>query len=341
MFFFLLLWPFSVLYNGVMRLRNFLYDAGLRPAASFHVPLIAVGNLAAGGTGKTPMTEYLIKLLLPHAKPAVLSRGYGRKTRGLLFASPEAAPADVGDEPLQIYKKFQVPVAVCEDRVYAIPHILQQHDDVGAIILDDAFQHRRLKAGFYVLLTDYARLFYHDYLLPAGRLRERREGARRAQVVVVTKCPEHLTESEMEKIKRAIGQYTPAPVFFSYLKYGEPKPLHDTAAVPSGKIILVTGIAYPETLLAWARDRFNVVRHFHFPDHHVYTAADVHKLKRYLEQQNGQVSILTTEKDAVKLSGLNGAAGLPIFVLPVQIDFLKNGKEFDNLVLNYVLGPVK
>ncbi len=341
LFFTFLLWPLAVIWDFVTRLRNYFYDAGLKPSVSFDVPVIAIGNLTAGGTGKTPMTEYVVRLLSPHLKVSVLSRGYGRTTKGLQFAGDSSTADMLGDEPLQMYKKFTgVPVAVCEDRVYAIPHVLHRYPDVQAIILDDAFQHRRLKPGFSILLTDYHRPFYRDFLLPAGRLRESRKGASRAQVVLVTKCPDDLQEDDMKSICSAIQQFTPAPVFFSSLQYEEPKPLNEAAALLSDKVILITGVALPEPLEQWVKGRFTLLYHFRYRDHYVYSDYDLQKIAQFIRQQTGHVSVLTTDKDAVKLTALEGSKSLPLFSVPVQLRLLKNGKEFDNLVLSYALGRI-
>lgn len=338
LFFTFLLWPFAVIWDGITRLRNYLYDAGLKPSVSFDVPVIVIGNLTIGGTGKTPLTEYVLRLLLPHLKVSVLSRGYGRKTRGLYFADERSTADSIGDEPMQINRKFpDVPVAVCEDRVYAIPHIMQCHPDVQAIVLDDAFQHRRLKPGFSILLTDYHRPFYCDFLLPSGRLRESRNGAKRAQVVVVTKCPDNLHEEVKNSIRSAIHRYTKAPVFFASLKYDEPMLLNESAKQLTQKVVLITGIARPEPLEQWVKSRFTLLHHFRYRDHHSYSDADLEKVRQFIMQQSEPVSVLTTDKDAVKLTALPGSKSLPLFSVPVEVHFLKNGREFDNLVLDYAL----
>lgn len=341
LFFTLLLWPFAVIWDGITRLRNYFYDAGLKPSVKFDIPVIVIGNLTVGGTGKTPMTEYIARLLSPYQKISVLSRGYGRKTRGLQFVDNLSTAEAVGDEPLQIHKKFpEIPVAVCEDRIYAIPHILQRYADVKAVVLDDAFQHRRLRPGLSILLTDYARLFYRDFLLPSGRLRESRKGAARADVVVVTKCPDYLNAQTMENISSEIHRYTDALVCFSSLHYDEPMPLNEAASLLTKKVILITGIARPEPLEQWVRKRFELLHHFRYRDHYTFKTQDLEKLKKFIGQQNEPVCVLTTEKDAVKLTVLEGSAALPFFSVPVRMHFLKNGKEFDNLVLSYVSGRI-
>ncbi|MCX7637196.1 MAG: tetraacyldisaccharide 4'-kinase [Cyclobacteriaceae bacterium] len=339
LFFTLLLWPFSVIWDGITRLRNYSYDSGWKPAVSFDIPVIVIGNLTVGGTGKTPMTEYIIRLLFPHIRISVLSRGYGRKTRGLHFAGDASTAAEIGDEPMQIHRKFpDVPVVVCEDRVFAIPHILQRYDDIQAVILDDAYQHRRLRPGFSILLTDYSRPFYRDYLMPSGRLRESRKGASRAHVVVVTKCPDNLDEKNMNQIRELVQQYTRAPVYFTSLQYDEPYPLHATKSCLNNKVVLVTGVARPEPLEQWVRNRFTLLRHFRYRDHHHYSVDDLLRIKKFTEQFAEPVSVITTEKDAVKLTALPGYEALSLFAVPVTVRFLNNGKEFDNLVLNYALG---
>lgn len=229
-FYKILLYPLSVLYDAVTRFRNHLYNIRYKPRIHFETMVISVGNLAVGGTGKTPMVEYLIQLLKDQYKLATLSRGYGRKTKGFHFLNQEDTAEKVGDEPLQFFKKFgtEVVITVGEERALAIPEILFHHEETEIILLDDAFQHRKVDRDLNILLTAYASPFFADIILPAGRLREARKEAARADMVVVTKCPENLSETEQQHFKTRIKQYTvpEVPIFFSSIKYEVPVPVY-------------------------------------------------------------------------------------------------------------------
>ena len=332
-----LLFPFAIAYDAVTSIRNRLYDTGSKPVASFDVPVISVGNLSVGGTGKTPMIEYLIRLLMGQGKIATLSRGYGRKTKGIRIASNADDASTVGDEPFQFYRKFgnKVVVAVGEERAYAIPHILQAHPDTNVILLDDAFQHRRVKPSFQVLLTDYNHLFVKDFLLPAGRLRESRRGASRADVIVVTKCPPNITADRMIEISSAIRRYSDKAVFFTTIGYGNLTPAGPAAPYRPGKVVLVSAIADADPLRKHISSNYNLIRHFDFADHHVYTETEVRRICEAASSANAVV--VTTEKDLSKLDRERfNAHGVPLFFLPIEIHFLKGGKEFDEMVLNVV-----
>src|SRR5688572_7356414 len=245
-----LLLPFAMLYDLVMDIRNRLYDMKMWPSTSFDIPVISVGNLAVGGTGKTPMTEYLIRLLSPQHKIATLSRGYGRKTKGFRIAGGHDSAATIGDEPYQMYKKFSptIGVTVGEERVLAIPTILQELPETEIVLLDDAYQHRKVVPGFSVLLTEHGRPFFDDHIMPYGRLREGPEGAIRADVIVVTKCPSHMEEEEMMNFEHSIRKYSLNPIFFSKIRYGEPVSFGDASKKISSKVILLTGIANAQLL---------------------------------------------------------------------------------------------
>jgi tetraacyldisaccharide 4'-kinase len=329
--------PLSALYAGIMRTRNWLYDSGLLASHAFPVPVINVGNLTVGGTGKTPHVEYLVRLLRDR-QTAILSRGYKRQTTGFVLADEQATAATVGDEPFQYYQEFKgLTVAVCEDRVSGIRHILRLFPATEVILLDDAFQHRPVQARWNILLTDYNRLFYQDAVLPAGRLRESRAGARRADMVVVSKCPEHLPAVAQSQISARIRQYTHSgvPVFFSYYLYREAVPF-GSAGQCGREIGLITGIARPEPLLRHLEKAgFRVLRHFNFPDHHTYKQQDIQEFSNFVASA-GQVSLLTTQKDWTRLldpAFREQVQSLPFFYLPIAVAFQQDQAAFDQLIL--------
>ena len=337
-----LLFPFSVLFDVVTSIRNRLYDTGVRPSAVFEIPLVSVGNLAVGGTGKTPMVEYLIRLFSNQYKVATLSRGYGRRSKGIMIAGANDGPRTIGDEPFQLYRKFKdkVVVAVGEERALAIPYILQEYPDINLILLDDAFQHRRVRPSFQILLTDYNNLFFRDFILPAGRLRESKRGASRADVVVVTKCPPNITEDEMLSIESSIRHYSDKAVFFSRICYDNIQPgdsslyRADNVYRPD-KIMLVSGIASPAPLVQYLEKNFSLVKRFLFPDHHVYSKKDLESICEAAVKENA--SVVTTEKDIAKMDPLVFRQfSVSLYYLPIKIEFLKNGKEFEEVVLNAV-----
>jgi tetraacyldisaccharide 4'-kinase len=333
-----LLFPLAILYDAITTIRNTLYNRGYKPIASFEIPVISIGNLAVGGTGKTPMVEYLVRLFSPQFKVATLSRGYGRKTKGFRIAVTTDNATTIGDEPYQLYRKFdgRVTVSVGEERAIAIPYLLSESPDIQVILLDDAFQHRQVKPSFQLLLTDYSNLFYQDMLLPAGRLRESSKGASRADVIVVTKCPATLQEGEMMNIEGQIRDYADKPIFFSTIRYGTPIAIDHTKPLTQ-RAVLLSGIANHKPIEEYLRHHYQVIKHFAFPDHHAYSPADLSKVVDFAKKESAVV--LTTEKDAVKLDseGLRKLLqAVPFFYLPIETEFLKNGKEFDEVLLNTV-----
>jgi len=339
-----LLWPFALLFDLATRIRNYLYDLGQKKSFTFDTVVVSVGNLNVGGSGKTPMVEYLIRQWADRYQLATLSRGYGRKTQGILVASPADDARTIGDEPFQLLRKFKdkIKVVVGEERAVAIPSILHQFPEVQVILMDDAFQHRAVKPQFSILVTDYERPFYVDYLLPYGRLREARKGAARADVIVVTKA-DGATESEMELIQKRIHTIVGnKPVFFSGLKYQAPVAIQHKHLIEK-KVVLVSGIAKNAPLAREVSKSFDVVRHFRFKDHHVYSMEDIQRIHR--AANDFQVnSILTTEKDMVKLIA---PQLLPLlqqnnwFYLPVQAVFLKDGMHFDEMMITLVEEKMK
>lgn len=316
-----LLFPFSWLYGAVTDLRNLLYDNGFYTVHSFDVRTIGVGNLTVGGTGKTPHIEYLIRLLKPEYAQATLSRGYGRKTTGFRIATEQDTAETLGDEPLQLFQKFGREVTVCvgEKRAEAIPLITEKNP--GIILLDDAFQHRPVKPFVNLLLTDFHRPFFEDLPFPAGNLRERRHGARRADAVIITKCPGELSQAERDDWSRRISRYTRpgTPVFFSSIRYGEPVPVRPGLPFPKEReVTLVSGLARPELFERYAKSRYRVAGHLAFGDHHAYTSEDWQRMTAM-----GNV-LLTTEKDVVKLRAFP-QENASLFYLPIEVYFPEQG----------------
>ncbi|MGB0525433.1 MAG: tetraacyldisaccharide 4'-kinase [Flammeovirgaceae bacterium] len=339
----ILLYPFAILYNLITRFRNHLYNLALKPSIGFDLPVICVGNLTVGGTGKTPHIEYLTRLLKDQKKVATLSRGYGRKTRGFLLAEEAPNAESIGDEPMQFYQKYgkEVVVAVGEQRAFAIPSILQSHENTEVILLDDAFQHRKVRPSFTILLTDYNRPFYHDFLLPAGRLRESRIGASRADVIIVSKCPDRLLDEEKQQIEQQILRYAQAdtPIFFTGIQYGEPVAL-TSATAQLEQVLLVTGIAKAGLFQQYVSKNFQLENHLELADHVTYSPSVVQKIRTNFDaiHQPNKV-ILTTEKDAVKLKAIPELAQLPIYYIPIEVYFLDGkGQQFNELIWGHCEG---
>lgn len=329
----LFLLPFAVLYAGVALLRNKLYDWGIFTSVQFNIPVISIGNLSAGGTGKTPHIEYLIKQLLQQQLTvATLSRGYKRRTSGFLLASAQSNALQIGDEPLQLKTKFpDVTVAVGENRAAAIRQIMAQQPNVAVILLDDAFQHRRVKPGLSILLTDYHHLFTQDLPLPAGRLREPACGYRRAQVIVVTKCPPQLTAAQQQAIITEINPLPHQAIFFSYLTYGNPHhishPAQQTTLNRQTAVLLVCAIANPQPLLQYVQARAGYTETLFFADHHYFTPANLEQTSQKFHQLPATNKIiLTTEKDAMRwllLTAEPALHNLPLYYMPVNVAFFE------------------
>ncbi len=323
-----LLYPFALLFGLVTRFRNWFFDIGWLKSSSSPIPCIVVGNLSVGGTGKTPMVEFLIRYLSQEKQVATLSRGYGRKTKGFIKATPKVSPETIGDEPFQIYRKYRehIDVFVGEDRVKSLEKIAIGPDSPEVVILDDAFQHRYVAGDLNILLTTYQKPFYLDYILPMGRLRESRAGAKRADVIIVTKCPEELADPEKIKIKENVSAYRDSAAFvlFSSISYGIPIPLLE-AAVFSQEVILLSGLANDQPLIDYVDKKFNLLQVLSYPDHHDYGRSDFEHVRTVFKQHGSQNPVvLTTEKDAVKVKS-NAPKGfleeIPIFVLPIEVVF--------------------
>lgn len=347
------LYPLSWLYGIGVWLRNKLFDRGWLRSKSFDVPIICVGNLAVGGTGKTPHTEYLIKLLQGAGfSVATLSRGYKRKSRGYQLADAHSDARQIGDEPYQMKQKFpNVQVAVDADRRRGIGQLLKPGmPAIDVILLDDAFQHRYVKAGLNILLTDYHRLLCDDALLPAGRLREPASGKHRAQIVIVTKCPETIKPIDFNFIAKRLQLYPCQQLYFSGFRYGMLEPLfpgngNSPKALASfcgdEQVLLVTGIASPTPLQREVEAHTPHVSLLAFADHHEFSAKDLQRMKeRFMHIESPQRLIITTEKDAARLKhhpALDADLKPHIYVLPIEIEILQNQQPiFNQKIIDYV-----
>lgn len=324
-----LLFPFAILYGVAVRLRHFLYDRGWLHSKPYPFPTLCVGNLAVGGTGKTPMVEYLIRLL-GEKQVAVLSRGYRRKTKGFVLADASATALTLGDEPFQYHRKFpQATIAVCESRQEGIEQLLKR-PNFQVILLDDAFQHRKVQAGLNLLLTSYSQLYTNDFLLPVGSLRDIRSRAGKAQIILVTKCP-NLSEEAQQKIIQQLQPLAHQLVFFTRIAYaqevcreGESQPLEDFLSTP---FTLVTGIANPTPLVSFLQSKGAHFTHLSYSDHHHFSEKEIASLSQHER-------LLTTEKDYVRF----GNALPQLYYLPIKTQFLneKDKKAFDKKILSFV-----
>lgn len=339
----ILLLPFSLLAGTYIYLRNRLYDKKILRSTTFNLPMIGVGNLAVGGTGKSPMVEYILRLLQDQFQVATLSRGYKRKTKGYVLADSNSSALEIGDEPMQFHLKFpDVAVAVGEERIVAIPQILHDKPATEVIVLDDVFQHRPIQAGLNILLTDYSNLYTRDWFMPTGDLRDERSSAKRAAVIVVTKCPADLDEEKKKAIIKELNPTKFQAVYFTTIQYGQPYHIIDkTPKVldPSAETVLVTGIANPAPLKKYLQEIDQTYWMMTYSDHHIFSIDDLQDIKKKYETLNNAESvILTTEKDAVRLVKFgNELEALPVYVIPVQHHFLFNeAAEFNNRILTFI-----
>ena len=341
-----LLLPLAILYGAFIKIRNWLFDKQYLRSARFNFPLICVGNLAVGGTGKSPMVEYLLGLLHNRYKVATVSRGYKRKTKGYVLAGASTTALEIGDEPMLFHQKFpSVPVAVGEERLDAIPQLLHDIKDLQAIILDDAFQHRSVQAGFNILLTEYGNTYNHDFFLPTGDLRDERGSAKRAQVIIVTKCPPDLSEDKRHKIINALRPKIYQRVFFTCIEYETPYHILDVTnkrpITTEDEVLLMCGIANPKPLKNYLHEQARTYYQQDYADHHIFSIDDLHDVVR---QFNGIAAqhkfIITTEKDAVRLTKFQDELkSLPFYVLPIKHSFLfDEGPQFDELILSFIIG---
>lgn len=331
-----LLFPLTLIYDLVTRVRNYFYELGLFNSKSFDIPIIAVGNLSVGGTGKTPQIEYLIRFLQNNYKTAVLSRGYKRNTKGFILLNNTHTSEDVGDEPLQFFKKFpKVHVAVDENRVNGIQE-LQQKKSIDIVLLDDAFQHRKVKADCYILLTKHDDLYTDDFVLPTGNLRESKLGAKRAHIIVVTKCPTDLSTEKQQAIKRKLKVTPKQHVFFSNISYHNKTsgklniPLE---ALNDYEILLLTGIANPAPLVSFLKAKGNKVDHLKYSDHHRFTLKEIDTITaKYNAISSDKKILLTTEKDYMRLS----SKIFPLSYLQMSAKFIDGDNQFNAAVKSFL-----
>jgi tetraacyldisaccharide 4'-kinase len=338
----LLLLPFSYLYGLAVMVRNWLYNAGMFSSHEFKLRVISVGNLDVGGAGKSPMTEYLVRMLKGEHKLATLSRGYGRMTKGYIEATIGSTDVEIGDEPAQFKQKFpDVMVAVCESRVDGIEKLKTAHD---VVIMDDAYQHRAVKPGLSILLFDFSRVNEPRFLLPAGNLREPYSGYKRANVIVVTKCPPTLNEAGMEQVKQRIKPKAYQQLFFTAISYGALQDMNgnkvSTVVDKDTEVFLLTGIANPVPLVNHLNNSAKTVIHHNYPDHHRFSLKNIAKLADEFEACAAQKKlVITTEKDAQRLREqalLPIVEKLNILVSPITVNFLAGQQQFDEIVKDYV-----
>lgn len=342
--------PLAFLYGIGVRIRNKFFDWGVLPSEEFDIPVISVGNITVGGTGKTPHTEYLIGLLANRYRIAVLSRGYKRKTRGYRLASENSTAHEIGDEPLQIKKKFpNIIVAVDGNRRNGIRQLLATEPAIDIILLDDAYQHRYVKPGISILLTDYNRLIYEDYLLPMGRLREPAWERNRANMVIVTKCPEDIKPIDFRIIQKYLDLFTYQELYFTTFQYGLPIPVFpdlsgsapDLDRLPENcRILLVTGIANPHSICSYIKEKTERVECIHFQDHHSFTKNNLIEIEEKFRSLGHPAYLLVTEKDAARLlhnKHVTAELKQHLFYLPIKVLFLQERHDsFNTKILHYV-----
>ena len=343
-----ILFPLSLLYVLIIRIRNLAFDLHLLPSESFNLPIISVGNLKAGGSGKTPMVEYLIRLLGESNGLAILSRGYKRKSKGYRLAGERETIETLGDEPLQYHLKFpEIRVAVCEKRRAGIRHLLHDSEGIKTILLDDAFQHRYVKPGISILVTEYYQTYAKDWLLPYGRLREPISGSRRADIIVVTKTPKIFSPIIRRQLIEELNPLPTQTVCFSYIQYQAYKPVYVNSnaihvnAENLYSIVLLTGIANPGPIEEYTRRKCSDLELFHFDDHHAFTRKELNLVKeKFLNLPTQRKIIITTEKDAMRLQNPMAESilsDLPIFYIHISFEFHKPDKPvFDEAVKKWV-----
>ena len=340
--------PLSWIYGSIVRFRNWLFDIGVKKSKSFALPVISVGNITVGGSGKTPHVEYLVRLLQDKVKIAVLSRGYKRKSRGYVLAEEDTEMKEIGDEPFQMHQKFPgIYVAVDAKRVRGIQHLQDDEEtkDVEVILLDDAFQHRYVKPGINILLVDYHRLIIYDKILPAGRLREPLSGKNRADIVIVTKCPKDLKPMEFRVLTKAMNLYPFQKLYFTCINYDKPIGIFneqqlDLESLKDKNVMLLTGIASPKQMEHDLTPMFKTLTSVSFGDHHHFKSKDIDRINEIFESMPEPRLIITTEKDAVRLRDSEGLYEIVkdnLYALPIKVSFMQDQEEnFNEKIISYV-----
>jgi len=341
-----ILFPFAILYGAITGIRNLLFDLGILPSRSFDHPLIGIGNLSTGGTGKTPHIEYLIKLLKPNYKVATLSRGYKRKTKGFVLAQKNSTIDEIGDEPLQMLTNHpDISVAVCENRVMGIKTLLSTKPENQVILLDDVFQHRYVKPGLNILLTDYHNLFTDNYLVPTGDLRESRRNASRADILIITKSPQIFSPLDKRLILEKVGKYNIRQIFFSYIKYGDWKPFNEKGTKfnyqKAKTIFLLTGIANPIPLAEHLKRYCSELKTLRFSDHHQFSEKELGAVADLYHSTFGSSkAIVTSQKDSMRLRNpllQKILSDVPVYYIPIEVAFQPCDKQiFDSLIESYM-----
>ena len=338
----LFLFPFTLLYGIVVQIRNFLYNKKIIAGVSFNIPIFSVGNLSVGGTGKSPLVDYMLSLLKQYYPVATISRGYKRRTSGYVLAGQNTTAIEIGDEPMQFHLNHpDVAVSVCEKRIEAVPELLFDKPDTKVIVLDDAFQHREINAGVQIILTEYNNLYTRDLFLPTGDLRDQTSSANRADIIIVTKCPADLSEHGRFLVLQELAPKQHQQVFFTTIKYGTPYHLINGSTFPLTKeteVLLICGIANPKPLTQYIHDESKTYDALFYNDHHLFSIDDVSEIKhRFNSILEGEKIILTTGKDAVRLVRYKDQLeNIPIYILPISVHFLfGQSAEFDQLILGY------
>lgn len=344
----ILLFPLAVLYGIVTTVRNLLYDWKILKSKRFDVHTICVGNLAVGGTGKTPHVEYLIRLLKDQFQIATLSRGYKRKTTGFLIADANSTAQDIGDEPLQYkFKNPELIVSVDANRPNGVKNLLALENPPRVILLDDAFQHRALKCELNIVVSEYNHVYLRDHMLPAGNLREPKKGIKRADIIIISKVPDRVNAVDIRNLIKDIRPLSHQHLFFTWLKYGELRGLrnpeesiHTLDDLFRYRVVVFTGIGNPEPMVTYLKEYAASVKHIQYPDHHMYTLQDIAGIRNVLDSiEGGNKIVVTTEKDAMRLkdADLQDVVNtLPLFVLPIEVDFKDKEQEFNETIINYV-----
>lgn len=347
----LLLYPLSIVFGAVVWVRNILFDFKILKSREFDIPVISVGNITVGGTGKTPHVEYLLGLLAPEFKVAVLSRGYKRKTHGFFLASEQSTAFEIGDEPCQIKQAFpDAVVAVDANRAKGIEKLLRLDSGIKAILLDDAFQHRYVTPGLSILLVDYNRPVFDDFLLPYGRLRELPPARSRADIIVVTKCPADLKPIDQRLLEKRLKMYAYQKIYFSHLVYGTPQPVFNDLESSKSRmgfdnkkmqLVVLAGIADATPFIEYLGTMGEIERTMIFPDHHQYSVKELHELVEYFSSMPAKNRVIvTTAKDAMKLrqfTNLDEELKAAMYFIPVGVAFCESDeKSFNHQIINYV-----